>query len=405
MPSHRVPAEFTPNRFTRLLEEKRRSGRCVLDLTRTNPTQMGLGPADGGVLESLADRRALAYEPDPRGLTAARQAVARYLAGRGAAGAAGAAEAARSERIYLTASTSEAYAHLFRLFCDTGDEVLVPRPSYPLIEPLALLEDVHVHAYRLAYDGRGWRLDVESLEAAITPRTRAIVVVQPNNPTGSCLDASETARLEAVCRERRLALIADEVFGDFPHDPGFASLPSLLGDRSVPTFVLGGLSKCCGLPQLKLGWIAACGPEEELARFLPGLEWILDLFLSVGAPVMWAAERLLDTRGPFQAAARARIAANLGALGDAAARGGAIEPYRAEGGWSAIARLGDVPDGPAPREDVAEWALRRHDVSLHPAHFYDLGRDDLLVLSLLTEPDVLREALARMAGCPEGGTA
>lgn len=394
MPSHRVPAEFSPNRLARLLEEKRRAGRPLLDLTRTNPTQAGLPPPDPGILASLADPRALAYEPDPRGIAAAREAAATYLSGRGDHAA-----TVPADRVYLTASTSEAYAHLFRLLCDPGDEVLAPRPSYPLITPIALLEDVSVHAYRLAYDGAGWRLDVDSLEAALTPRTRAVVLVEPNNPTGSSLDAPELARVEAICRERRLALISDEVFGDYPHRPRGRPLPGLFGGRSVPTLVLGGISKSCGLPQLKLGWIAADGPEEALAEILPGLEWILDLFLSVGTPVMGALPRLLAERGPFQAAVRERIGENLGILDEAAARsGGALEPFRAEAGWSAVLRLHPPAGGPAPDEDVAEWALRRHDVSLHPGHFYDLGHDDLAVVSLLTEPPVMREALRRVAG-------
>lgn len=393
MTSHRVPAEFTPNRLAQLLEEKRRAGRTILDLTRTNPTQVGLAPPNPATLSALSDLHALAYEPDPRGLAASREAVARYLSARGATPTSIAAE-----RVYLTTSTSEAYAHLFRLLCDPGDEVLAPRPSYPLIEPIARLEDVQAHAYRLAYDGSGWRLDVDSLEAAVTARTRAVVVVQPNNPTGSCLDASEISRVEALCRERRLALIVDEVFGDYPHAPRRSPIESLLGGRSVPTFVLGGVSKTCGLPQLKLGWIAVDGPDETLEPLLAGLEWILDLFLSVGTPVMFAASRLLDERAPFQAAVRSRVDENRRILEDAAARSeGALDAYRSEGGWSAVVRLHPARDGgPADREDVAEWALRRHDVSVHPAHFYDLGRDDLAVLSLLTEPAVLRPALDRL---------
>lgn len=394
MTSGRVPAEFEPNRVTRLLEERRRAGRPILDLTITNPTRAGLATPGRAALAALADPRGLEYDPDPRGLPAAREAVAAYLGGR-----AGAPGAIGPDRVFLTASTSEGYAHLFRLLCDPGDEVMAPRPSYPLIGPIARLEDVRAHAYRLAYDGTGWRLDVDSLEAAVTPRTRAVVVVQPNNPTGSCLDAAEVARVEALCLERGLALIVDEVFGDFPHPPRQAPLPSLLRGRAVPTFVLGGLSKSCGLPQLKVGWIAAGGPEAALAPLLPGLEWILDLFLSIGTPAMGAVPALLDARGAFQAAARARLADDLRALEESAARsGGSLEPYRAEGGWSAVVRLHPQAGGPEPGEDVAEWALRRHDVALHPGHFYDLGRDDLAVVSLLTEPSVLRQALDRVTG-------
>jgi hypothetical protein len=401
MPSRRVPSRLSPNRLSRILEERRREGRPILDLTNTNPTRAGLPDPPRDVIDALADPRALRYDPDPRGIAPAREAVAAYLSARAGA-------AVPPERVFLTASTSEAYAHLFRLLCDPGDEVVAPRPSYPLIEPLARVEGVRVVTYRLTYDGR-WGLDLDSLEGAVGPRTRAVVVVQPNNPTGSCLDPGEIARVEALCAASGLALIADEVFGDFPWPPRIAPLPGLWGGRRMPTFVLGGVSKACGLPQMKAGWIAADGPDAALTSLLPALDWILDLFLSVGAPVMWALPRLLDSRGSFQSALRDRLRSNLDVLRAAAARApGALELWNAEGGWSAVVRLhpagvpsaGLHPAGPGPDvgEDLAEWALRRHDVHLHPGHFYELGRDDLVVVSLLTEPDRLREALARLAG-------
>jgi hypothetical protein len=390
MTAHRVPRDLAPNPLARLLAEKRAAGRAVLDLTGTDPAAAGLAPPEGEVREALAHPHALRHEPDPRGLASAREVVAEYLGGR-------AGRALRPDRVFLTASTSEAYAHLFRLLCDPEDEVLVPRPSYPLLEPLARVEDVRVHAYRLVYDGdAGWRLDADSLEASLTERTRAVVLVEPNNPTGSLLAPEDFARVEAVCVDRGLALISDEVFGDIAWPPREAPFPGRLGGRAAPTFVLGGISKPCGLPQLKLGWIAADGPEAELARLLPRLEWILDLFLSVGAPVQRALPRLLPVRHGYQALLRARLRENLGSIGRAAARHpGALFPYRGEGGLSAILRVARGAAGAG--EEFAEWALRERDVHVHPAHFYDLDRDDLVVVSLLTPPDVLREALERIA--------
>ena len=395
MPSSRVPepAEFARNRMARLLDEKRRAGREVLDLTVSNPTRAGLGWPPASLLAALADGRAAHHDPDPRGPAGAREAIAGYLAPRGAVA---------PDRVFLTSSTSEAYAHLFRLLCEPGDEVLIPRPSYPLIEPISRLEGVRAVPYRLSYGGR-WRLDVDSLEASAGPRTRAVVVVQPNNPTGSCLDASEIASVEALCLARGLAIVSDEVFGDFPWRAEASVLPSLIGATRAPTFTLGGISKACGLPQMKVGWIVASGAEESLAPLLPGLEWILDLFLSVGAPAALALPEFLRSGGAFQTMMRARLDRNLRTLRDAAARSPErLDVYEGDGGWTAIARVGfdqrstgTAAEGP---QDVAEWALAEQDVYLHPAHFYDLARDDLAVASLVTDPEVLERALSRIIG-------
>jgi aspartate/methionine/tyrosine aminotransferase len=295
----------------------------------------------------------------------------------------------------LTSSTSEAYAHLFRLLCEPGDEILVPRPSYPLLEPIASLEAVRLRGYRLAYGDR-WSLDHASLEASLGPRTRAVVVVEPNNPTGSCLTPEERDRLEEVCEDRNLAVISDEVFRDFPWPPRREPLPTWSGRSRVPAFVLSGISKLCGLPQMKLGWIVVAGAAEAADRALQGLEWIADLFLSVGAPVQVALPRLFEARGGFHAAASARIATNLAALAGAGA--GPKAPFSllaGDGGWSAVLRF--APQGPDARETgPARWALAAHDVLLHPGEFYGLPCDEDVVLSLLTDPAVLTEALTRI---------
>ena len=376
-----------------LLEAKRREGREVLDLTVSNPTRVGLGWPPESLFDALADGRAARHDPDPRGPAAAREAIAAHLAARGAVA---------PDRVFLTASTSEAYAHLFRLLCEPGDEVLIPRPSYPLIEPIARLEGIRAVPYRLSYGGR-WGLDVDSLEASAGPRTRAVVVVQPNNPTGSCLDPSEIASVERLCLARGLAIVSDEVFVDFPWRADARALPSLMGATRAPTFTLGGISKACGLPQMKVSWIVASGAEEFLSPLLPGLEWILDLFLSVSAPAALALPEFLRSGGEFRTAMRERLDRNLRGLRDAAARSTErLDVYEGEGGWTAIARA-EFEQGPSgatggTHEDLAEWALARHDVYFHPAHFYDLARDDLAVVSLITDPEILDRALSRILG-------
>ena len=383
MPARRLPQQFAPNEITALLEEKRRVGARVLDLTETNPTRVGLAGAGPAELRALADPRGAVYEPDPVGMSAAREAIARYYAERAIP------TSISADDLVLVASTSEAYAHLFRLLCDPGDEILVPRPSYPLFEPLAALEDVRIDHYRLAYDGR-WRLDTASLEAALSPRTRAVVLVQPNNPTGSCLSGGEIAGVEALCVERGIALISDEVFGDFPWPPSTAALPSLLGERHALTFVLGGLSKLCGMPQMKLAWIALAGPDAQRHEARQRLEWIADLFLSVSTPVQLALPTLLDARGRFQAAVRDRLAKNLArlrALGDGDR---AFRVFEGEGGWSAI-----LATPPASR-DFALEALAKKDVLVHPGHFYDIAEEGCVVVSLLPEPDTFDQALMRL---------
>ncbi|HEY3155556.1 MAG TPA: pyridoxal phosphate-dependent aminotransferase [Candidatus Eisenbacteria bacterium] len=380
MLSRRLPEDFAPNEITELLEKKRSAGERILDLTEANPTRVGLGGAGPVELRALSDTRGSLYEPDPRGSLGAREAVARYYAGRVSA-----------EDLVLVASTSEAYAHLMRLLCDAGDEILIPMPSYPLFAPLAALEEVRVESYRLAYDDR-WQLDLDSLEAAVSPRTRAVVLVQPNNPTGSCLSGDEAARVESLCAERRIAIISDEVFGDFPWPPSSTPLPSMLGERRALTFVLGGLSKLCGMPQMKLGWIALAGPAAQRRGALCGLEWIADLFLSVSTPAQVALPVLLEARHGFQQRVRERLAVNLARLRAPGNGGPGFRVLEAEGGWSAVLET------PGTTGDFALEALRAHNVLVHPGHFYEIAEERRVVVSLLPEAAVFDEAVARLAG-------
>lgn len=381
MLSNRLPRDGEPNAWARLLAERRAAGAKLVDLSEANPTRVGLSGAGVGELAALAVPEAARYQPDPRGLAAAREAVAEYYAARGLI--------ARTEEIILTSGTSESYAHLFRLLADPGESILVPAPSYPLFEPLAALEGVRLRPYRLAWDG-AWRLDLGSLESAMDAGVRGVIVVQPNHPTGSCLTRDEVAAMEALCERHGAALISDEVFGDFAWAPG-AALPSLLGERRVPTFVLSGLSKVCGMPQLKLGWIALDGPSPARAEALRGLEWIADLFLSVGTPVQVALPRLLASRRAWQSRVRERIAANLARLREAVTRQPALGFHGGEGGWAAVLR---VPD----RRDEEEWTLEllRRGVIVHPGHFYDFEAEAYLVLSLIVPVDDFSVGLARI---------
>jgi aspartate/methionine/tyrosine aminotransferase len=382
MLSGRVPPDPVPNAWSRLLDERRAAGVPLLDLTEANPTRVGLSGVGAAELAALAAPEAARYEPDPRGARAAREAVAGYYRERGLA--------ADADGIILTAGTSEAYAHLFRLMAEPGESFLVPTPSYPLFEPLAALEGVRLRRYRLAWDGE-WHLDLGSLEAAMDAGVRGMIVVQPNHPTGSCLAPDELAAAEALCEQHGVALISDEVFGDFPWAGASQSLPSLLGPHRVPTFVLSGLSKVCGMPQLKLGWIAVAGPAAARAEALRRLEWIADLFLSVATPVQVALPRLLAGRHAWQARVRERIAANLARLRGAVAQGPSLDLLGGAGGWIAVLR---VPR----RRSEEEWALEllRRGVVVHPGHFYDFEGEAFLVVSLIVPPREFAAGLAQI---------
>lgn len=372
--SRRLDWSLEINPLSRLLRQKRAAGARILDLTESNPTRAGIEyPRE--VIEALADTRALRYDPSPRGLESARDAVARYYAARGR-------EVSR-ERIVLTASTSEAYAYLFKLLADPGDEILAPRPSYPLFEFLAALEAVKVRQYPLRYDG-AWHVDFAELESAISARTRAIVVVNPNNPTGSFMHAEAWQRLQAIAAERGIAVLSDEVFWDY----AFERTPRR-GDDIALTFSMSGLSKIAGLPQMKLGWIAVSGANAEAA--LERLELIADTYLSVGTPVQVAAPRMLDAAESMCARIRERTRANLKELREVF-EGSEMQVLNVEGGWSAILQV------PRVRSEQ-EWALTllgERDVLVQPGFFYDFEAEAFLVVSLLTRPGVFKEGIRRL---------
>jgi aspartate/methionine/tyrosine aminotransferase len=380
--SDRFHWDLEPNRLARLLQEKRRAGVQVLDLTESNPTRASLSyPRE--MVEALADPRALAYDPQPCGSTEAREAVCRYYADRG--------HAVEPDRVLLTASTSEAYAYLFKLLANPGDEVLAPRPSYPLFEFLAAMESLKVTPYPLVHYG-GWSIDCEALAGAVTDRTRAIILVNPNNPTGSFLKHDELRFLTGLCQARGLALISDEVFADYAFNEDTSRVRTLADNSETLAFSMSGLSKVAGLPQMKLGWIVIAGPAAVRAEAREKLELIADTYLSVGTPVQHAAARLLELGPAVQAQIASRVRGNLDLLRAAIGTESACRVLEVEGGWCATLQV------PRIRKEE-EWALEllsEDNVLVQPGFFYDFESEAFLVVSLLTEPEMFREGCRRV---------
>ena len=378
--SRRLPRHAETNRLTLALAALHERGEPIIDLTESNPTKTGL-PYPSDLLASLADLRALRYEPHPLGLPAARAAVAADQARRGVT--------IDPAHVVLTASTSEAYTWLFKLLCDPGACVLVPRPSYPLFDHLTRLEGVRAEPYDLEYHGR-WEIDFASLSHAPAD-TRAVLVVSPNNPTGSYVSAHEVARLQAFCRDRGCALVADEVFVDYPLETT-NPVTDLAAHADVLAFTLGGLSKSVGLPQLKLGWMLVGGPIATAAEAIAAIELIADSFLSVSTPVQIAAAELLARAAPVRAAIQARIRRNLDFARRAAAQVPACEVLRAEGGWCAVVRI------PAMRteEQFAIHLLETERILVHPGYFFDFHAEAFVVVSLLPPEDLFARAFPRV---------
>jgi alanine-synthesizing transaminase len=379
--SRRTDWQLAKNQYTQVLERFRSSGRNVLDLTASNPTNVGLQYESERLLTSLRHPQALDYEPVAKGLLSAREAVAAYYRERGIQ--------LSPEQLFLTVSTSEAYTYAFRLLCDPGDEVLVPQPSYPLFEFLADLQDVKLVPYELIYD-HGWQIDFHSLECAITSRTRGVLVVHPNNPTGSYVKQTEKTLLDRICMDRELAVIADEVFLDYSLGPG--NELSFVGSRGALTFTLSGLSKISGLPQMKVAWMAVSGPEALAADAIARLEVISDTYLSMNAPLQWALPEMLASRTGIQEQLRARVQRNLSALDEELSKQELCHRLEVEGGWYAILRV------PATRsdEELAIELLEKESVLVQPGHFYDFTSDGYLVISLITPVDEFREGIHKL---------
>ncbi|WP_243383009.1 pyridoxal phosphate-dependent aminotransferase [Geothrix alkalitolerans] len=378
--SSRLPHGFEPNALSAALGRLRAEGREILDLTVSNPTRCGFNYPEDEIRKALSTPAVLRYDPDPLGTRTTREAVAAHH-GHGL----------RAEDLLLTASTSEGYGLLFKLLGDPGDEILVPSPSYPLFEWLARLEGLHARPVPSYFHDR-WHLDLGALEDAVSPRTRAIVVVNPNNPTGHFLSKGEWDALTALCARRGLALLVDEVFADYALEAPADRLPTALDDAAppCPVFLLSGLSKVAALPQLKLGWIAVRGVGAE--AHLEALAFLADQYLSVSAPVQAAAQALLALAPGIRSQVRARLSANLATLDAALARHPRLTRLPVEGGWSVLLRRPAVDAD----EACALRLLEQTGVLAHPGSFFDLPGDGHLVLSLLTPETGFREGLDRI---------
>ena len=409
--SQRTNWRLTQNRFTQAVEEARARGVRLLDLTASNPTRVGLRYDSDAILRALGAPQAMDYDPQAKGLLSAREAVAAYYRELSGPGTGSEISCVDPERIVLTASTSEGYSYVFRLLCNAGDELLVPKPSYPLFEFLADLQDVKLVPYPLIYD-HGWQMDFHSMEKAVTARTRGVVIVHPNNPTGSYVHPEERGPLNAFCREHGLALIVDEVFLDYAlsgdgtvelRSAGrpMAAVPtcamphsSFVSNREVLTFTLSGLSKISALPQMKVAWVITSGSEEQASAAMARLEVIADTYLSMNAPIQWAVPRLLERRTDIQQQLMQRVRANLSELDRQLVGQPSCQRLSVEGGWYAVLRV------PVTRsdEELAIELVREHSVLVHPGHFYDFPGDGYLVLSLISPEQEFAEGARSVLG-------
>jgi len=379
--SARLPPGLAPNVYTRELARLRASGARLIDLTESNPTRAGIA-YPSSVTNALADARAVRYMPEPFGLREAREAASRQFMRQG--------RPIPPEQIVLTASTSEAYTLLFKLLCDPGDEVLVPHPSYPLFELLTRLDAVSAVPYPLEYHGV-WSIDLAALESRVTSRTRAILVVSPNNPTGSMLRRGDLEALASLCARHSIALIGDEVFLDYPL-MARDDEARVTDQREALTFSLGGLSKSAGLPQMKLGWLSVTGPGAMVADALARLEVIADTYLSVSTPVQLAAAQLIEACAEVRASIRRRLATNLDTLRAMARATPSVTLFEPEGGWSAVMQVPATES----EETLVLRLLRDAGVIVHPGYFFDFPREAFFVVSLLPEPTVFAEGVSSL---------
>ena len=380
--ARRTSWSLATNAYTRALEEHRRSGRELLDLTASNPTTVGLRYDQERLLQALARPEALTYEPDAKGLPEAREAIAQYYGSRGVE--------LPADDLILTTSTSEAYSFVFRLLCDPGNSVLVPTPSYPLFDFLAGLQDVTLVPYELVYD-HGWQMDFHSLEQATNKSQgpKAVLVVHPNNPTGSFVKPEEALQLAQFCADRNLAIIADEVFLDYSlRDTQAASFV----ETGVLTFTLSGLSKIAGLPQMKVAWIALSGPDALKNEALGRLEVIADTYLSMNAPTQWAVPAMLEQRHSIQQQLMARIRANLSELDRQLAAQKLCSRLDVEGGWYVVLRAPVTGSD----EELAIALLQGTGALVQPGHFYDFAADGYLVVSLITPEEIFANGIKRL---------
>jgi len=380
--SDRTNWPLTRNRLTEAIEQSTASGVRLLDLTLSNPTRAGLHYDEARILQSLASPRAMDYDPQPKGLPGARAAVAAYYNAQHEV-------EVHAESVILTTSTSEGYSFVFRLLCNPGDELLVPKPSYPLFEFLADLQDVKLVPYPLIYD-HGWQMDFPSLEKVVTKRTRGVVVVHPNNPTGFFVHSDEQETLNQFCRKHSLAVISDEVFLDYAHDR--VKRQTFAANQGVLTFTLSGVSKISAMPQMKVAWVVTSGPSAEVEAAQARLEVIADTFLSMNAPIQWAVPALLEQRKRIQRQLLERVLANLAELDRQLSAQKTFQRLNVEGGWYTVLRVPVTQTD----EELAVDLIRRKSVLVHPGHFYDFPSDGYLVLSLITPEGEFAQGMQRV---------
>jgi aspartate/methionine/tyrosine aminotransferase len=384
--SHRLKGNFARNPLFKLCDTRKSSRSKLFDLTRSNPTQADFNFGEQRLLRALRNPEALIYEPDPRGLPAARNAVCGYYRKQG--------KEVDPDSLFLTASTSEAYSYLIKLLCSPGEEIMVPMPGYPLLEPLAELESVRLVHYPLHYhSGSGWSIDVNRLASSISTKTKAIVAVSPGNPAGSYVKKNERAALSRLCREHEMALILDEVFLDYYAEGTGAAVSAALDGGNALTFILSGFSKILALPQVKLGWIQMSGPASLCKRAGDRIEYIADTFLSVNSMVQYAAAGLLKERERIQKQILRRISDNEKFLMECVKDRSGICLLKREGGWYGVLKIRCTGSD----EEMAIGLLKKKNVFVHPGYFYGFKDEGYLVLSLITKPDTFREGISRLA--------
>jgi alanine-synthesizing transaminase len=379
--SDRTNWNLETNKLSEALAKHRASRKRLLDLSVSNPTECGFQYDPTAIRKALSQSKTLHYEPNPRGLIAARRAIATYHSTFG--------EKVLAEDIFLTTGTSEAYTFVFRLLCNPDDEILVPEPSYPLLNFLADIQDVKLVRYPLIYD-HGWQIDFHALGQAITARTRGVVTINPNNPTGHFTKSDEIKQLNEICSARQLAVIADEVFLDFAL--ATKRPVSFVSNVGALTFTMSGLSKICGLPQMKASWLITSGPDELKAQALERLEVIADTYLSMNTPVQLAIPILLKQRHLFQKQVMARVRTNLAELDRQLAKQQSCSRLTVEGGWNAVLRVPAIHSD----DDIAIQLLQEKSVYVHPGHFYDFPSDGFLVVSLITPEKEFAEGIKRV---------
>jgi alanine-synthesizing transaminase len=389
--SKRTGWRLEENAYTHALRRHTESGKSVLDLTASNPTTCDFQYDDAAIQSALCANDAMRYEPEPKGLRSARMAVLEYYRRKNPAAL------LDSDRFVLTTGTSEAYSFLFRLLCEPGDDIAIAQPSYPLLDFLATIQDVKLRQFPLVYD-HGWQIDFHALNHAIGARTRAILVVHPNNPTGNFIGADEAEQLQTICRDSGLALVVDEVFLDYEIEAARSRRKrhgSFVSSTHALTFVLSGLSKIAALPQMKVGWIAASGPRELVRDAMSRLEIISDTYLSLSAPMQHALPVLLGQREKMQRQLAGRIETNLAGLDAMLAPQGSVSRLEIEGGWYAVLRVPAMQSD----EELSIRLLEEHSVLVQPGHFYEFPDEGYLIVSLLTPADPFAEGISRLLAC------